>query len=88
MEWINAEDRLPKGYHKIDAVTNGYEIVIFGEPLDFIEDDPLCHNCDAMGCGTFDHVLDRICVSRPLALGIMPLPDPPDVDERMADEMD
>ena len=46
-----------------EAYDAGDEIVILGEPPEFddsvSEDDPRRHNCDAMGCGTFTHVLYR-----------------------------
>ena len=38
-------------YWKIDAETNGYQILIWGTPADVQdENDPAYHNCDAMGC--------------------------------------
>ena len=47
------QDRLPAGYWPIPTygvLTNGSKIVVLGEPDD-------THDCDAMGCGTFDHVV-------------------------------
>ena len=56
-----AIQRVPKGHHKVsvyEVFTNGCQLVILGEPPD--GDDECQHNCDEMGCGTFDHVLFRI----------------------------
>ena len=58
----------PEGFYPIAAYTNGYEIVVLGLPECFPElddDDPLAHNCDAMGCGSLDHVVARIPVLQP-----------------------
>jgi len=42
------------------AFDAGHEIVIVGVPKsDVPEDSPEFHNCDAMGCGSFSHVLYR-----------------------------
>lgn len=60
------DDRTPKGFWKLDAYTNGYQIIILGEPpQDLPEDGPLYHNCDEMGCATFDHVLVRLPIMYP-----------------------
>ena len=75
------DDGTPKGYHRIKSYTNGYQIVILGMPPEFDEGDPLQHNCDEMGCGWGEHVLDRVPVMRPLAPGVMPLPDLPEVTD-------
>lgn len=56
------------GFWKIDAWTNGCQIVIWGIPPDsddlgISEDGPLNHNCDEMGCGSVGgHILLRIPV--------------------------
>ena len=47
------KQRIPEKYQVDYHYTNGKEIVIMGEPSEQ-------HNCDAMGCGSFDHVLIRI----------------------------
>lgn len=52
------EDRLPKGFFKLDAYTDGNQIVLCG-PL-AMEDEE--HNCDQMGCGSFNHVLYRYSI--------------------------
>jgi hypothetical protein len=46
--------RVPKGYQRAEAYRRGDELVLIGEPSDGLE-----HSCDAMGCGSFDHVLWR-----------------------------
>ncbi len=46
--------RVPAGYQKIDAYSNGTKVVLCGRPG---KDDG--HDCDAMGCGSLDHVLYR-----------------------------
>ncbi len=52
---------IPETYWKIDAYTNGYTVVIIGVPPNLPEDNPLSHNCDAMGCGSVGpHVIARI----------------------------
>ena len=56
---------IPKPFHKIEAYTNGYQIVVIGIPPELPEDDPLSHSCDAMGCGSLDHVVARIPVMEP-----------------------
>ena len=59
-------------YYKITAYTNGYQIVILGDPPEYDESDPNSHNCDEMGCGSLEHVLDRIPIMRPLRPGVIP----------------
>jgi len=54
----------PKGYHRIEAWTNGVRVVLLGDAPDD-ETDPECemHNCDAMGCSSLGHhVLARLWV--------------------------
>ncbi len=63
------DDRTPKGFWKLDAYTNGYQIVVLGTPPyrdDYDENDPNAHNCDAMGCGSLDHVLCKIPILAPM----------------------
>ena len=53
-------------FWKLDAYTNGYQIIVFGIPPEQEEDNPLLHNCDAMGCGSVGpHLLVRIPVMQP-----------------------
>ena len=53
-------DYIPAGFWKINAFTNGYQIVVLGSP-------PNHHNCDQMGCGSVgDHVLCRIPIMYPV----------------------
>ena len=65
-------DYIPAGFWKINAFTNGYQIVVLGSPpnpedLDIPDDDPRHHNCDQMGCGSVgDHVLCRIPIMYPV----------------------
>lgn len=51
-------DRVPAGgWSGLDicgAYVKGNEFILLGEP-----DEQSDHNCDAMGCGTFEHVLIR-----------------------------
>jgi len=54
------DDRTPKGFWKIEAYTNGYQIIVLGDPPQEYEGDQLPHNCDEMGCGSLDHVVARI----------------------------
>ena len=35
----------------------GGKVVVYGTPPELSENDPGYHNCDAMGCPSFDHVL-------------------------------
>ncbi len=46
------EQPVPEGYEKMDAYSNGKNLIILGVPRDDSD-----HNCDAMGCGTLDHVI-------------------------------
>ncbi len=69
---IELEDYTPSEFWKIEAFTNGYQIVVMGSPPDsedlgIPDDDLLNHNCDDMGCGSVgDHVLCRIPVMQPM----------------------
>ena len=57
---------IPEGFYAITAYTNGYVIIIEGQPPEGMSlDDPLAHNCDAMGCGVC-HVVARIPVLEPM----------------------
>lgn len=55
-------ERIPAGFHPIDAYTNGYVIIVIGE---LQHSSSLWHNCDEMGCGSLDHVIARIPVLEP-----------------------
>ena len=67
-------DRVPDGFVGLD-IYGAYinyetrEIVLLGEP------EP-AHDCDFMGCGSFDHVLVRSNLSfiQLIQLGILPPP--------------
>jgi len=63
--------RVPEGWLGLDVegvYVKGNQLVVVGEPDEQIE-----HNCDAMGCGSLDHVLFRCtlpkwqAVEQPLA---------------------
>jgi hypothetical protein len=54
------DNRVPGEYRKIEAYTNGFEIVVMGMPVEVPEGDPLFHSCDEMGCGSLDHVVARV----------------------------
>jgi len=49
------DERVPEGYHKIEAYAKGDDVVvpIYGIPP---EQEDL-HDCDVEGCGTLDHVI-------------------------------
>jgi hypothetical protein len=47
---------IPKGYRKIEAYTNGREIVATEWPTSDDEN----HDCDALGCSTLWHVKYRV----------------------------
>ena len=47
----------------IYAVIRGDRVLVVGHPgvYDWLaEDDPQQHNCDAMGCSSFEHVIARV----------------------------
>ena len=55
----------PDGFYEIKAYTNGYVIIVEGQPPEgSSSEDPIAHNCDEMGCGLF-HVVARIPVLEP-----------------------
>jgi len=58
----------PKGFHRIEAWTNGVTVVLLGFPPDEGDDPDQClHDCDAMGCSSLgEHVLARLTVDDPL----------------------
>lgn len=59
--------KVQNGFWKLETYTNGYQIVVLGSPpSDQGEDDPLCHNCDEMGCSSVEHVIARIPIMYPL----------------------
>lgn len=47
------EDLIPAGAKLVECYLTEREVVVCGEP------DDESHNCDAMGCGTFSHVIYR-----------------------------
>ena len=68
-------------WNEIRGYTNGYQIIIVGQPVDEVsEDDPLYHNCDAMGCSSLEHVIARIPVMYPEPY-LMPQPTKPEADD-------
>lgn len=85
---MTTENRLPPGYWKIDAVTNGYQIVVFGTPLDvddgIPEDSPDSHNCDVMGCGSMDHVIYKIAVRHRPPVEMHPIHNVPEYLKELA----
>jgi len=52
-------------FWRIEAYTNGNQIVVLGDPPILEEDDPLSHNCDEMGCSSVEHVVARIPIMYP-----------------------
>lgn len=54
--------RVPEGWFGLDVegvYIKGDQLVVVGEPDEQIE-----HNCDAMGCGSLDHVLFRCTIPK------------------------
>lgn len=52
--------RVPEGWLGLDiegVYVKGNQLIVVGEPDEQIE-----HNCDAMGCGSLDHVLYRATI--------------------------
>ena len=61
-----SNDRIPSGFWKLDAYTNGYQIVVLGDPPHEEEMvHQLYHNCDQMGCGSLDHVVAVVPIMTP-----------------------
>jgi len=52
------QEGVPKGYRKVEAYTNGKEIVA----LEWPEDEDENHNCDALGCSSSQHVKYRVTI--------------------------
>ena len=58
-EWCEIrvrKDLIPKGSVLVEAYLTEHEIIVMGSP----EEDDEDHNCDALGCGTLQHVLHRL----------------------------
>lgn len=59
-DWLRLDQYAARVYRR------GNELVITGyppdEPDDWPEDDPRRHNCDAMGCGSTEHIILRATV--------------------------
>ncbi len=71
-EWSMTDhpDDIPEDYWRINAYTNGHQIVVVGSPPseeEVEEDEMLMHNCDAMGCNSVgSHVLAYIPLYGPV----------------------
>jgi len=52
----NLMDSAPEGYRKIEAYTNGKELIALEWPV--MNDEN--HDCDKLGCATFSHVKYRV----------------------------
>ena len=84
-------DNIPEGYWKIDAYTNGYEIIVCGDPLDEDQyeeagisiESPIAHNCDAMGCTSVSHVIFRMSINHRPAPEMWPRFNVPEWLERL-----
>lgn len=66
--------RVPEGWLGLDVegvYVKGNQLVVLGEPNEQIE-----HNCDAMGCGSLDHVLFRCTIPQWQAVEQRRVPDP------------
>lgn len=55
------KDLIPSGARLVEAYETQHEIIVCGDPPDEPEGTPEenWHNCDAMGCGSFSHVIHR-----------------------------
>lgn len=62
-------DNIPVGYRKIEAYTNGKEIVAVEWP----ESEDENHNCDALGCSSVSHVKYRATIPAWQALQKSPI---------------
>jgi hypothetical protein len=52
-------------YWRINAYTNGYQIVVLGSPPEDSDGSTVArHSCDEMGCGSLEHVVARVPVMR------------------------
>lgn len=71
----DSDPQTPAGFWKVDAYTNGFEIIITGNPSSLTENHPLAHNCDEQGCGR-EHIILRI----PILAAV------PELIEKMMDE--
>lgn len=56
---FSENDGIPKGWVKIEAYSNGKEIVVLGE----VDENDEEHNCDEMGC-RWDHVIHRFKIEK------------------------
>jgi hypothetical protein len=59
------DTHLPNNYWKLDAYTNGYQIVVIGNPPQETDEEAALHNCDQMGCGSLEHVIASIPILQP-----------------------
>ena len=59
--------KVPEGYVKLEAFSNGKWLVVLGDPPDEnFDPEGKWHDCDAMGCNSLgDHVLYRASVNLP-----------------------
>jgi hypothetical protein len=51
--------QVPQGAVRLDAWKYEGQLIVCGDPVETDVDDPLAHNCDAMGCGSCSHIVIR-----------------------------
>jgi hypothetical protein len=51
--------QVPQGAVRLDAWKYKGQLIVCGDPVETDVDDPLAHNCDAMGCGSCSHIVIR-----------------------------
>lgn len=67
MSRLIGDDGIPFDYWKIEAYTNGHQIVVVGDPPADPEDEMLMHSCDEMGCGSVGpHVIAYVPIYGPI----------------------
>jgi hypothetical protein len=61
--FTGSTDRIPEGFISIGVygvyLNNSGKLVVLGEPTQN-DDEEKGHNCDAMGCGSFDHAIINV----------------------------
>lgn len=55
IEPMRVNDRIPKGARWVEAYLTSDEVIV----MQGVQDLPADHDCDAMGCGSLEHVIER-----------------------------